>query len=44
MSNVASRLVVVAVGLPIVFGVAWLGGWWLFALVLVAAIIALDEL
>ncbi len=44
MSNAVSRLVVVAIGLPVVLGVAWLGGWWMYALVLVAALIALDEL
>jgi phosphatidate cytidylyltransferase len=44
MSNTISRLVVVAIGLPIVLGVAWLGGWWMFALVLGAAMVALDEL
>jgi phosphatidate cytidylyltransferase len=44
MSNTISRLVVVAIGLPIVLGVAWLGGWWMFALVLGAATVALDEL
>ena len=25
------------VGLPLVLGLVWLGGWWLFALVAVAA-------
>lgn len=44
MSNAVSRLVVVAVGLPVVLGLAWLGGWWMFALLVVAAVIALDEL
>lgn len=44
MSNAVSRLVVVAIGLPVILGVAWAGGWWMFALVLVAALIALDEL
>ena len=44
MSNAVSRLVVVAIGLPIVLGIAWVGGWWMFTLVLVAALVALDEL
>ncbi len=43
MTNWLSRLVVVAIGLPIVLGVAWLGGWWMFALVAVVGVIALDE-
>ncbi len=33
MTNFASRLLVAAVGLPLVLGMLWLGGWWLFALV-----------
>jgi phosphatidate cytidylyltransferase len=44
MSNAVSRLVVVAIGLPIVLGAAWLGGWWMFALLAGAALVALDEL
>ncbi len=44
MSNVASRLAVAAVGLPVVLGAAYLGGWWLAALVAVAGVLALDEL
>lgn len=43
MSNAVSRLAVVAVGLPIVLGAAWLGGWWMFALIAIAAFVALDE-
>ena len=43
MSNTLSRLVVAAVLLPIALGVVYLGGWWLFALVAVAALIALHE-
>jgi len=33
----------VVVGAPLVLGAIWLGGWWLFALVMVAAIVALHE-
>jgi phosphatidate cytidylyltransferase len=44
MSNAVSRLLVAAAGLPLVLGFAWLGGWWMFTLLLVAAVIALDEL
>ena len=32
MSNLASRVLVVVVGLPLVLGLVWLGGWWLFVL------------
>jgi phosphatidate cytidylyltransferase len=32
VSGLTSRLVVVAVGLPLVLGMVWLGGWWLFVL------------
>jgi phosphatidate cytidylyltransferase len=35
--------VVAAIGLPIVLGAVYLGGWWLFTLVAVAAVIALHE-
>jgi phosphatidate cytidylyltransferase len=40
---VVSRLVVVAVALPIVLGAVYLGGWWLFAVVTLAAAAALHE-
>ncbi|HEU5215485.1 MAG TPA: CDP-archaeol synthase [Gaiellaceae bacterium] len=43
MSNLTSRLVVAAVGLPLVLGMLWLGGWWLFALVAVAAFVGVHE-
>jgi phosphatidate cytidylyltransferase len=43
MSNTASRLLVAAIGLPIVLGVAYLGGWWMFALVAIAATVSLHE-
>jgi phosphatidate cytidylyltransferase len=43
MTNFASRLVVAAVGLPLVLGVLWLGGWWLFALLAVAACVGVHE-
>jgi len=44
MTNWLSRLVVVAIGLPVVLGLAWLGGWWMFVLVALAGVVALDEL
>jgi phosphatidate cytidylyltransferase len=43
VSNFASRIAVAAVGLPLVLGMLWLGGWWLFVLVAVAAFVAVHE-
>lgn len=43
MSNFASRIVVAAVGLPLVLGMLWLGGWWLFTLLAVAACVGVHE-
>ncbi len=43
MSNLFSRLLVAAVGLPLVLGLVWLGGWWLFGLVAFAALVAVHE-
>lgn len=43
MSNFASRILVAAVGLPLVLGLLWLGGWWLFALLAVAACVGVHE-
>jgi phosphatidate cytidylyltransferase len=43
MSNLISRLMVGIVGLPVVLGFVWLGGWWLFGLVAVAALVAIHE-
>src|SRR5262245_52472598 len=44
MSSFWSRIVIAIVLLPLVIGVAYLGGWWLFGLALVAGVIALHEL
>jgi phosphatidate cytidylyltransferase len=44
MSNVVSRVVVAVVALPLVLWLVYLGGWPLFGLALVAALIALHEL
>jgi phosphatidate cytidylyltransferase len=44
MGALGSRLVVTAIGLPIVLGAAWLGGWPLFALVAIACLVAQHEL
>ena len=43
MSGTVSRVLVALVGLPIVLGAVWAGGWWLFALVTVAGMIAVHE-
>ena len=43
MSNWLSRIVVAVCLLPVVLGAVYLGGWWLFALVALAALIALHE-
>jgi phosphatidate cytidylyltransferase len=44
MSSFWSRILVAVVLLPLVIGLVYLGGWWLFALVLVGGTIALHEL
>ena len=44
MSPLLSRVAVAVVLLPLVFGVVWLGGWWLFGLALVGGLLALHEL
>ncbi len=43
MSSFWSRIAVAVLGLPLVIGFLWLGGWWLFILILAAAFIALHE-
>jgi phosphatidate cytidylyltransferase len=43
MSNLISRVLVGALWLPLVLGFVWLGGWWLYVLVLVAGVIAVHE-
>jgi len=44
MTSGISRIVVALAGLPVVLGIVWLGGWWLFVLAAVAAGVALHEL
>lgn len=44
MSAFWSRIAVVAVLLPLVIGIVYLGDWWLFGLAVVAGLIALHEL
>jgi phosphatidate cytidylyltransferase len=43
MSNWLSRIIVALIGLPVVLGAVYLGGWWVFALALLAAVIGLHE-
>src|SRR5919202_63520 len=43
MTSFWSRILVSAVGIPVVLGAMYVGGWWAFALVAVAAAIALHE-
>ena len=43
MAPLVSRVLVALVGLPLVLALVWAGGWWLFALAGVAAILALHE-
>jgi phosphatidate cytidylyltransferase len=43
MSNALSRIVVALIGLPVVLGAVYVGGWWLFALITVFAAVALHE-
>jgi phosphatidate cytidylyltransferase len=43
VAPLVSRVLVALVGLPLVLLVVWAGGWWLFALAGVAAVLALHE-
>jgi phosphatidate cytidylyltransferase len=43
MSPFWSRIAVGAIGLPVVLGLVWEGGWWLLVLALVVGVIALHE-
>jgi len=43
MTPFLSRIAVTITGLPVVLGAVWLGGWWLVALLSVAALVALHE-
>jgi phosphatidate cytidylyltransferase len=43
MTPLLSRVLVALVGLPVVLLIVWAGGWWLFALAAVAAVLALHE-
>jgi phosphatidate cytidylyltransferase len=43
VAPLVSRVLVALVGLPLVLGLVYLGGWWLFALAALAAVLALHE-
>ena len=43
MTNQISRIVVAAIGAPVVLGLVWLGGWWMVALTAVVGLFALHE-
>jgi phosphatidate cytidylyltransferase len=43
MSSLFSRVLVAIVGLPVVLGAVYAGGWWLFALLTCAALVAVHE-
>jgi phosphatidate cytidylyltransferase len=43
MSPAVSRILVTIVGLPVVIGLLWLGGWWLWGLAAAAALLGLHE-
>ena len=43
MPNLVSRILVGAAGLPLVLGMVWLGGWWLFFLMAAVGLLALHE-
>jgi phosphatidate cytidylyltransferase len=43
VTNAVSRVVVAAAALPLVLGAVYAGGWWLFALVTLGALVALHE-
>jgi phosphatidate cytidylyltransferase len=42
--SVGLRMLTAFVGMPIVLGVAWLGGWWAFAVTALIALLAIYEL
>src|SRR6476660_2747699 len=43
MGPLVSRVLVALVGVPVVLLIVWAGGWWLFALLGIAAVLALHE-
>ncbi|HET6945075.1 MAG TPA: CDP-archaeol synthase [Gaiellaceae bacterium] len=43
LSGLISRVLVAVIGLPVLLGAVWVGGWWLFTLVALAAVVAVHE-
>jgi phosphatidate cytidylyltransferase len=43
LSNFTSRILVALIGLPLVLGMLWVGGWWLFTLLAIASCVAVHE-
>jgi phosphatidate cytidylyltransferase len=43
VTPLVSRVLVAVVGVPLVLGIVYLGGWWLFALAAIATVLALHE-
>jgi phosphatidate cytidylyltransferase len=43
MTSFISRVLVAVVGLPVVLGAVWAGGWWLFTVVTIAAVVGVHE-
>ncbi len=43
MSDLRSRILVAVVGLPATLGIVYLGGWWLFTMAAIVAVLALHE-
>ena len=43
MTNFVNRVLIAVIGLPVVLGAVYAGGWWLFALVAIAGAIAVHE-
>ena len=43
LSNLGSRVLVSVIGLPVALGIVYLGGWWLFTMAAIVAVLALHE-
>src|ERR1700748_1292051 len=43
MTSFFSRVAVAIIGLPIVLGVVWAGGWWVFVLLAIVGAVAVHE-
>jgi phosphatidate cytidylyltransferase len=43
LSNLGSRVLVSVIGLPVALAIVYLGGWWLFTMAAIVAVLALHE-